>query len=177
MANVNLIDSTDVTITQISDDITLHVVKDDTPNTSSTNPIENQAITNYVDGAITTAISTAETSSNAYSETLQSYITTEKVVGKFADNKPIYRKTYSFNVNNQTDIYHSHSLTNIDNIWLNYGLSCIVNGNEGLPLCYYFSNTDWARTWVNTSNIRFKCGTQLGNRTLYATVEYTKTTD
>lgn len=87
MANVNLIDSTDVTITQISDDVTLHVVKDDTPSTTSTKPIENQAITNYVNGAITTALTTA-------SQNVENFSTTEARVGTWIDGKPLYKCTY-----------------------------------------------------------------------------------
>lgn len=46
---VNLIDSQDITITQTDDDITLNIQKDSAVSTSSTKPVENQAITNYVD--------------------------------------------------------------------------------------------------------------------------------
>ena len=45
---VNLIDSNDITITQDGSDIELNVVKDNAVSTSSTKPVENQAITNYV---------------------------------------------------------------------------------------------------------------------------------
>lgn len=46
---VNLIPSNDITITQTGSDITLNVRKDSSVSTSSTKPVENQAITNYVD--------------------------------------------------------------------------------------------------------------------------------
>lgn len=46
---VNLIDSTDITITQTGENITLNVEKDNVVSTSSTKPVENKAITNYVD--------------------------------------------------------------------------------------------------------------------------------
>lgn len=49
---VNLIDSQDITITRNDDDITLNVQKDNSVSSSSTKPVENQAITNYVDGEI-----------------------------------------------------------------------------------------------------------------------------
>ena len=48
---VNLIDSQDITITQTDNDITLNVQKDSAVSTSSTKPVENQAITNYVNDA------------------------------------------------------------------------------------------------------------------------------
>jgi hypothetical protein len=49
---VNLIDSTDITITQTDNDIKLNVQKDSSVSTSSTKPVENQAITNYVNNEI-----------------------------------------------------------------------------------------------------------------------------
>lgn len=51
---VNLIDSQDITITQTDNDIQLNVQKDSSTSTSSTKPVENQAITNYVDGEVAT---------------------------------------------------------------------------------------------------------------------------
>jgi hypothetical protein len=51
---VNLIDSQDITITQTDNDIQLNVLKDSSTSTSSTKPVENQAITNYVDTEIAT---------------------------------------------------------------------------------------------------------------------------
>lgn len=56
---VNLINSTDIEVVQDGQDISLELVNsipvvDNSVSTSSTNAIENQAITNYVDGEITT---------------------------------------------------------------------------------------------------------------------------
>ena len=56
---VNLIDSTDIEVVQDGSDIKLEFANiDSTTSTSSTNPIENQAITNYVDGKVPTTIFT-----------------------------------------------------------------------------------------------------------------------
>jgi hypothetical protein len=73
---VNLIDSSDITITQTGEDITLNLANvDDEVSTSSTNPIQNQAITNYVNN-----------------KSLDVYSTSETKIGIFM-GKPLYRMT------------------------------------------------------------------------------------
>lgn len=63
---VNLIDSTDIEVVQDGQDISLELVNsipvvDNSVSTSSTNAIENQAITNYVDSEVATKQDTLTT--------------------------------------------------------------------------------------------------------------------
>lgn len=81
---VNLIDSNDIEVTQTGSNIQLGFANlDSSVSTSSTNPVENQAITNYVDTEVAGAISnTAGTSqTKAYSQ--------EYVNGKISDLTPV----------------------------------------------------------------------------------------
>lgn len=98
---------------------------DNAVSTSSTNGVENQAITNYVDGKILDAYSTSSTSTyscdyiNNHSGSVDTYSTTETLTNKvWIDSKPIYRKvinigsrTYSAGNN---DI--AHNISNIETI-------------------------------------------------------------
>ncbi len=95
------------------------------------------------------------------------------------DGKPIYRYVQSFMLSSNTNVtipFHS-VVSNFDTIWINEGKSFIWNGSESLAVNWYNSSTDWCRIWLNTSGIRFKCGGNLSNRTVYLVLEYTKTTD
>lgn len=111
-----------------------------------------------------------------YPKVLEEYSSTEKVVGRW-DNKPIYRKVYTFTTSNDSNIYINHGLQNLEKYWVNMGKSFILNNSETLSPNFYYGTNDWARIWLNTTQIRFRSPSSLGSRTVYLTVEYTKTTD
>lgn len=103
------------------------------------------------------------------------YSTNEYDTGyKWIDGKTIYGKIFELTVGNDSNISYNHNLTNIGMIRVNQGDSFIYNGNETLPATWYYSSSDWARTWANSTTIRFRSPSSLGNRTLYAIIEYTK---
>lgn len=103
------------------------------------------------------------------------YSTNEYNTGyKWIDGKTIYGKVFTISVGNDSNIIYNHNIINIDMIRVNLGESFIYNQNESLPASWYYSNSDWARTWANSTAIRFRSPSSLGSRTLYAIIEYTK---
>lgn len=103
------------------------------------------------------------------------YSTNEYDTGyKWIDGKTIYGKVFSISVGNDSNIIYNHNIINIGMIRVNLGMSFIYNQNESLPASWYYSDSDWARTWVNSTAIRFRSPSSLGSRTLYAVIEYTK---
>ena len=116
------------------------------------------------------------------------YTTSEQVIGKWIDGKPLYRKTITFtttiNANTTTSI--AHNITNVKNIFIDYGAS-FMEANIGssdyasynLPVIGYADNlTDKVYCYVNLTNIIFYAnGAWAENWTKHITLKYTKTTD
>lgn len=107
------------------------------------------------------------------------YSDTEKIVGKWINNKPIYSKTINFEVENNSDKSINYNIQNVENIWIDESASYIMGEYETLAVNWYYSSSDWCRTWANKNQgyLRFKCPSSLGTRTCYVTLRYTKTTD
>ena len=116
------------------------------------------------------------------------YTTSEQVIGKWIDGKPLYRKTITFTttikMNETTSI--AHNITNAKNIFIDYGAS-FMEANIGtdnymsynLPLIGYTGNiTDKMYCYVTPTNINFYSNGAWGkNWTKHITLKYTKTTD
>lgn len=166
---VNLINSNDITISQDNADIQLNLTKqiptiDSTISTSSTNGIENQAITNYVNGI------------NNYSPS------TEIVIGTY-NGKPLYRIELSevaiTGTSQATDVssYNIDELVNLNSRYKEYSSGTDYNGDFGN---YYISSSDYRRTFFRTlNNGATKSLEYRGKATgvVIYTMEYTKTTD
>ena len=91
---------------------------------------------------------------------------------------PIYRKRFAIEVDSESNLYINHNLQNIDKMWLNQEASFYWGQNESIPLNYYYSSTDWGRSWLTTTHIRIRVASSNFNvRTAYIVIEYTKTTD
>lgn len=115
-------------------------------------------------------------------EEVNSYSTNEVKTGDtWIDGKPIYRKVWAFELSNNADLDGNLGLTNTNNFWVNEGKSFIKSPDQSLPANFYYSSSDWARTWLYKSSsfihYRFKSPSDLYGYTLYITVEYTKNTD
>lgn len=105
------------------------------------------------------------------------YSRSEIKTGTWIDNKPVYRRIFTINLGAAPNIAQAHSLTDLDKFWINQSASFVSSSNESLPSTWYYSSTDWARTWMTNTSIRFRSPGDLTNRVLWVTVEYTKTTD
>lgn len=116
------------------------------------------------------------------------YTTSEQVIGKWIDGKPLYRKTITFTTmikqNEITSI--AHNITNAKNIFIDFGASFMeANIGEsdylsyGLPLIGYENSTnDKVFCYVNPTYINFYAnGNWAENWTKHITLKYTKTTD
>lgn len=106
------------------------------------------------------------------------YSTDETIVGKWIDGKPLYQKTINFgSLPNSTTKYVSHSITNIDNIWVHDGFTNI-DGNYFGPLVYSSNNApDNYAFYVNKTQILCETHCNRSTETAYVTLRYTKTTD
>ena len=115
---------------------------------------------------------------------LGEYSTTEKIVGKWINGKPIYRKTITFikTIPADTELEINHRVNNVDMIWFD-PTGCFVWADSGLgyniPLLGYAGNfTDKIYTSVNKTKVSIYSNGSWGpiwNK--YITLLYTKTTD
>jgi len=104
------------------------------------------------------------------------YMDREVKIGNFM-GKPLYRKVFIFDTTNNMNLEEAHNIQNIDKYYVNNGVSCLYGNNESLPINWYWSSSDYARGWMNSTKLRWRCPANVGSRKLYMVVEYTKTTD
>lgn len=108
------------------------------------------------------------------------YSTEETVVGTWLDGRPVYRKTMIIeSIGNNVNTEFSYYIENVEKIWINHGVSFINNGYESQSLNWFYSTTDFMRTWVNANlnGIRLRAAADLTAFSGYIVLEYTKTTD
>ncbi len=157
----NLIDSSDIEIIQDDSDIKLELVNsipsvDNSVSTSSTNAIENQAITNYVDARA-------------------NYSTNETTIGKWIDGKPLYRKVYKITNGLTIDTLLSLNVSGL-NIERCIRLDGWQYGSEFsfISLNFYNSDFNYLYLYDNTTiNYQYHWSAT----EIYIIIEYTKTTD
>ena len=111
--------------------------------------------------------------------TYQIYSTTEKVIGKWTDDKPLYRKVLTDSTTSSGD--HSISLSD-----LNFDYITIKNFNikSGNFILNTYSDDSSTRTYcyistapVNYPSLIWHTGSSWANATFIGIIEYTKTTD
>lgn len=152
---VNLIDSADIEIQQTGDDIQLNLVNeiptiDSSVSTSSTNPIENQAITNYVNNLFECS-------------------TTEKAVGKWTDGRTIYEKSGAINITGHNITIFQ--ITNLD--FVIYCQCCLKRTGDYHNINSFGKDAnDYGLVYMYDNNVIYD-GSYTG--TLYATIKYVKT--
>ena len=104
------------------------------------------------------------------------YSTTEQIVGRWIDGKPLYQKTLVFN--NITISPEQQNLGDLSSLNIDYGTITDINGYENGQR--YFLGYAFIRCWLRVplNNIGFisSDGTRNYNP-LYVTIRYTKTTD
>ena len=106
------------------------------------------------------------------------YSTTEQVIGKWIDGKPLYRKVVSMGTlpSSQGVIASTDTYTNVKRLYgYAYGSNNVV---LPLPYCDYQTIDASVSIIINSSNkIEIGVGRNRSAYTSYAIVEYTKTTD
>lgn len=120
---------------------------------------------------------------NSHAEITNIYSKTETIVGRWVDNKPIYRKIIEFN---NTTVGSSsgslaHNISNIDNVINCTAMMKSTNSNDSYYGYTWLPNNVCGIKRADTSNIYFYNGGDSFSgqtyRTWYFTLEYTKTTD
>lgn len=143
---------------------------------------------NQIHDAYSTSTTDTYTCNYINEARLEEYSTTEKIIGKWIDGKPLYRKTITFTTmikfNEITSI--AHNIENAKNIFIDFGAS-FMEANIGannylsynLPIIGYVDNlTDKVYCYVNSTDINFYAnGNWDTNWTKHITLNYTKTTD
>lgn len=108
------------------------------------------------------------------------YSTTETIIGKWIDGKPIYRKVIDCgNLPNNTIKYVTHNISNINYVTKIYlavstGTSFYNTNMQGIS-GMYSEGVVIAR--VVSDNIQIGTTYNYSGHTAYAIIEYTKTTD
>lgn len=106
------------------------------------------------------------------------YSTQETITNKtWINGKPIYRKVVVFNLtNSETPMSINTDISDYDFIWINEGSSFMTSNTETLPINWYYSSSEWARTsFRKTDNvIRFASPASLSTFTCYVELNYTK---
>lgn len=124
-----------------------------------------------------------------YLDNLNKYSTDERLIGKWIDGKPLYRKAIIINTALSSNELNNfpHNIENIDFVFVENAF--VVNNVESsssyrwsypLPIGLYNSNTeeDKLGLFVSRWGIRFFVQTSWGtNWTKYIILNYTKTTD
>lgn len=109
------------------------------------------------------------------------YSTTEKVVGTWIDNKPIYRKVINFGaLPNNTTKNVAHNISNLGNV-INIG-GFIYNNNDvdfySIPLQYKGNDSNYnVECLVTATQVRMLANTDRSFYTAYVILDYTKSTD
>lgn len=155
---VNLIDSSDITVTQTGNNIQLNTTVDmQTVEAQSNTNASN--IANIQNGNIYSAneVNTNET---------------------WINNKPIYRKVYTISVSaNSTNSSTDLSSLGYDVIWINQAKSFNYYGGNttsSSPVSWYSSSSDAGNVWVNDRGILNIKNNSSSARVYYLTIEYTK---
>lgn len=109
------------------------------------------------------------------------YSTTETVIGKWIDNKPIYRKV--INYGNLPNATYNEVLHNISNLGTFTKIEAIAKTAAGYyyPLNMHGTNDMFNNNTVmvraNDTKIQITATTDYSTQTAYVILEYTKSTD
>lgn len=114
----------------------------------------------------------------------ENYSTSEKKVGTWVDNKPIYSKTiYISSLPNKTSADYNHGISNIDNIWVDMSNSFIKWENGQTSPFNYLGSAGSNSTLNNAIEVRLINQTKFSIETYatdrralvaYVTLRYTK---
>lgn len=107
------------------------------------------------------------------------YTTSEQVIGKWIDGKPVYRKVLNIGTPSSQRTYPTHGISNLENVIKLYGF-CYTDGStrQIIPMTY----TNWEIFAYDITDtvftLNFSANQWSANPTnVYVVFEYTKTTD
>lgn len=120
--------------------------------------------------------SATDTYSCNYINSLNTYSTTEQRIGTWINNKPIYRKVFTFTTPSGNTDYVINTGLSMDTIIKVYG--GISGGVTSIPTAIDWDGTIFATSFrISNNNIYYRGNSAYGNRPAFAIIEYTKTTD
>lgn len=109
------------------------------------------------------------------------YSENELVVGKWIDNKPIYRKVIGIgNLPNASQTIVSHNISNIERIVKLYGSATRDRDKDTLPIPYVTfnsNNSGGINLYANNVSVSVSTSSDRSSYTGYVVLEYTKTSD
>lgn len=109
------------------------------------------------------------------------YSENELVVGKWIDNKPIYRKVIDIgNLPDASQTIVSHNISNIERIVKLYGSATRDSDKDTLPIPYVTfnaNNSGGVTIYVNDTNVLISTSSDRTSYYAYVVLEYTKTSD
>lgn len=163
-----LIDSTDIEIEEVSGTENLKF------NLASGNSTE-QMIGDLSDLTTTSKSNVVNSINEVNGEltNLNTYSSTETVIGKWINNKPVYRKVINSYGTTGDNVAIPHNIVHFKQL-INYSL---IAGDSGLS---YVSNNNLYDLWINTvdtNNVNMKIAGAYNNWQIYIILEYIKTTD
>ena len=113
-----------------------------------------------------------------YPKVLEEYSSTEKVVGRWVDNKPLYRKIISGNMSQGTT---AHGISNIESVAKLYGVMHKPNSGKyfSLPSTRPSYPEYAVGVFMDATYLNLERGSnvQANYMTFKIIIEYTKTTD
>lgn len=116
-----------------------------------------------------------------YVNKTNTYLTEEQRIGTWIDKKPLYRRIAIVNISSSSSGSQilSFSGWNVETIILDYGKSYHkLTNNNTLNIDFFYSTSDWSRTYTNSNGVYFNYGSSLTAKgTMVLFLEYTKTTD
>ena len=107
------------------------------------------------------------------------YTTTERVIGAWLNQKPLYQKTIQIpSLPNNTSVNIAHGIANVDMIFIGEGSFCLspIGNYSPLPCMYVASNNNVSLV-VNSTQIIAITGSDMTDWSAVVTLQYTKTTD
>lgn len=113
---------------------------------------------------------------------LENLSTTEQVVGKWINNKPLYRKTYEITNTGSGEWTYTNTINNLGIAMFDKAHTFMLRSNGTIMTGIGADgNSDYwfdARAITSTGSLMFYIGSSINTgATIYATVLYTKTTD
>lgn len=112
-----------------------------------------------------------------YLENLNNYSTDEIVVGKWTDNKPIYRKVISTNLPTPLDANAWLNLFEISNVSKMINIYGIITKNDGDYSIPRYENLDYFLNFKYYNGYCMVLGKGFDGSNINLVLEYTKTTD